>query len=100
MESGGEAVTGSETSGAAKGTPLVLLTHQSREVGSVDKRQSPQRTSSNSSTMVKQNGEEYEESAQERMLKDESTQKIAKEATEVKTISLILLLSVNLVLSF
>lgn len=84
MQSGGEAVAGSEVNDTAKETPSVVSTHQSREVGSAEQQQSPQRTLNSSGIMVKQNGEEYDEGAQERMLKDESTQKIAKESTEVK----------------
>lgn len=89
MESGGEAVAGSETNSAAKETPSVLSTYQSREVEFADQQESPERTSS-SGNMVKQNGEEYDEGADERMLKDESTQKIAKESTEVKCLNFLL----------
>lgn len=94
MQSGGEAAIGSETNGAAKRTSSVSSTHQSKKGDSVKQQQLPQRTSSSDGVMVKQNGEEYDEGAQERMLKDESAQKIAKDSTEVNIIFLTLL-SIN-----
>ncbi|XP_032684474.1 neutral and basic amino acid transport protein rBAT isoform X2 [Odontomachus brunneus] len=87
MQSGGETAIGSETNGAAKRTSSVSSTYQLKEDEFAKQQQSPQRTCSSDGVMVKQNGEEYEEGAQERMLKDDSTQKIAKDSTEVKFIS-------------
>lgn len=85
MQSGGEAATGNDTNGAVKKTSSVSSTNQS---GEAEQQQSLQHTSSSDGIMVKQNGEDYDEGVEERMLKDESTQKIAKDTTEVKIIFL------------
>ncbi|EFN88680.1 maltase 1 isoform X2 [Harpegnathos saltator] len=84
MQSGEEATAGSEANDTTE-TPLVLSIHQPYEAESVKQQRSSQETSSG--IMVKQNGDEYDEGAQERMLKDDISQKIVKESTEVKFIS-------------
>lgn len=91
MESGRE---NAEVNGAVKESPAALVTAVSAalkaEEGATNIRDDPQQLDDEENDMGKQNGdEELDESAQERMLKDESAAKITqneKNTTEVRKV--------------